>query len=196
MKEYILAVFQLLPTFKEDVGSEFAQEKRAQIENIATALTSRIAEEKRWLGSKHELAVFTLVQGNFESGFSLRIARDECRSYECDRGRARGMWQMHVEAVHANYGGRNMWASHKLWLALPGLDVGSIQLSVNEAVTTAVRARRMCSTLAARRGEDWATLAFASYVGQGCLSHLPNKEARTRLFREILTKLAAKKDPT
>jgi len=53
-------------------------------------------------------AAFLLAWGRYESNFLPRIIANDCRRWECDRGKARGAWQLHERAAGAD------------WDALPG----------------------------------------------------------------------------
>lgn len=53
-------------------------------------------------------AAFLLAWGWHESNYQARIIANECKRWECDRGRARGAWQLHERAAGDD------------WSALPG----------------------------------------------------------------------------
>jgi hypothetical protein len=85
----VLAVLLSRPVYREDV--ELPDEKRAQLELVAPA----IAEASR--GDKFVAALLIAI-GDAETHWSLRVWRGNCFRYECDAGRARGLWQTHQNA--------------------------------------------------------------------------------------------------
>lgn len=85
MLKGILAVALSLVVFHED--REASAEKTAQLNAIAAA----VAEFTK----TPDEAAFLIAWGQAETNYSLRIQRGQCRRWECDRGRARGPWQVH-----------------------------------------------------------------------------------------------------
>lgn len=65
-------------------------EHAPQIAHALAAVTRRAAD-----------AATLFSVGYFESGFLPRIQEGDCRKAECDRGRARGFWQMHQDTAGA-----------------------------------------------------------------------------------------------
>ena len=92
----------------------------------------------RYLG-----AAVLVVQAIRETGLRLDVQLGHCRPHECDRGRARGPWQLH------------RWPSvpRAEWLAYAGEDAAGLELG-------AVRALRLWAGGASRgRGCGFALLA-------------------------------------
>jgi hypothetical protein len=112
---YLLAAISALPTFHEDVGEQFVAQKQAQAELIANAISDAAESVQGWPGSKRELAMLLLTVAWHETRLSLRIHEGRCRPYECDHGRARGLWQLHAHAS----------LPHERWLTVAGLDAQS-----------------------------------------------------------------------
>ncbi len=174
----ILAALNSFPVFQEDRGNP---QKQDQLAEHALAMSFAVARHSHlWPGSQAELAAVTATIGYMESGYSLRIQRDDCYAWECDGGRARGTYQMHASAVQ----GRD----ERLWIALPGLDVGSVELSVDQAVRAVVRARRQCSSLE-RVGQDWVGMTFHAYGRSTCVGTFKGLDVRVARFHSTLGKI-------
>ena len=71
---------------------------------MATVLAGPIATS----ATTPKEAAFLVTWGRYESGFRERIMLNQCKAWECDRGRARGVWQLHQAAAGS------------AWDALPG----------------------------------------------------------------------------
>jgi hypothetical protein len=85
MFKAILAASLTLATYKEDCAD--SPEKVAQM----NAISSAVAEFARTPTE----AAFLITWGRHETNFSLRVHSGNCRAWECDRGRARGPFQVH-----------------------------------------------------------------------------------------------------
>jgi hypothetical protein len=170
---YLLLAISSLPTFKEDVGEFFLPKKRAQAEIIAQAIAEVSETTRGWPGSKRELASLLLTVAWHETRLSLRIHDGLCKPYECDRGRARGLWQLHAHAS----------LPKERWLAVAGLDLESTRNGAAEAAKALVRSRRLCL-----RGTnaDWVAPTLSAYAGLGCGGSLPDAAERVRTFRRLV----------
>lgn len=172
---YVLAAIQVLPTFHEDVGAAFAERKRQQAMVIADAVAEVASKAHGWPGSPRELAMLMLTVAWHETRFSLRIHEGNCRPFECDQGRARGLWQLHAQAS----------IPRERWLGLAGLDLEATRNSAQEAARALIRSRRMC--LSKIHGSDWIAPTLAAYAGRGCGGQLPDAAQRVRTFRHLLS---------
>jgi hypothetical protein len=171
---YLLAAIASLPTFHEDIGDELAVQKRAQAETIATAITQAVEKTPNWPGSKRELATLLLTVAWHETRLSLRIHDGHCKPYECDHGRARGLWQLHAHAS----------LPRERWLTVSGLDLPSTVNGASEAALALTRSRYMCSK-SARAGGDWVALTLLAFAGHGCSGHLPDMSSRVQTYRRL-----------
>ncbi len=71
------------------------------------------------VATRHARDAATLFAvGYFESGFQPRIQDGDCRKLECDRGQARGFWQMHADTA-----GQQVWAD---LLGMDHVDLGAV----------------------------------------------------------------------
>jgi hypothetical protein len=155
-----------LAVHKEDVGAEFAEAKRAQLTAVAEAIepsarTQKIARPTEW-------AALVLIIGNAESGFSLRIGRGECKPQECDRGRARGPFQLH-----------NYAEARPVWDQMHGLEYIGLQVRVASA-----RLQRGYYTC--RGGADWFIATVNGFAGRKCSDIWPGLEARYATYRKLV----------
>jgi hypothetical protein len=169
-----LAAIASLPTFHEDVGAALLAKKQAQAQVIAQAIADVAESAEGWSGRQRELATLLLTVAWHETRFSLRIHEGNCKPYECDHGRARGLWQLHVQPS----------LPREEWIHVAGLDVESTRLAAREAAKALSRSRNMCAGRA--RGTELIAQTLAAYAGAGCGGRLPDVEARVRTFRRLL----------
>lgn len=170
---YLLMAISSLPTFHEDVGEQFSAQKRAQAELIANAISSAAESARGWPGSKRELATLLLTVAWHETRLSLRIHDGRCKPYECDRGKARGLWQLHSHAS----------LPRERWLTVAGLDEQSTLIGASEAAQALIRGRHMCRK--SSLGRDWVGPTLVAFAGRGCSGRLPDVDARVRTFRRL-----------
>lgn len=89
--QVILALLALVPM---PPAERALPEKPAQ----QMALAASLAEHAR---DADELA-FLIAWGSAETNFAVRIHAGRCKSWECDRGKARGPWQSHRSGMRAD----------------------------------------------------------------------------------------------
>jgi len=82
------------------------------------------------------LAAELVAVGFYESGFTPRIQEGRCRSYECDKGRARSYWQMQRTSF-----------SRDTWDSMVGLDHEGILTAAQTAGTILLAGRKACRTV-------------------------------------------------
>src|SRR5262245_45105811 len=114
-------------------------------------------------------AATLLSVGYFESGFQPRIQAGECRKLECDRGLARGFWQMHASPLVPEWGD------------LIGLEEDTILVGASAAARILKRGRRVC------RSESGAI----SYFAVGTCFGWRGADERARFAEKIERKLGA-----
>lgn len=172
---YLLTAIATFPTFHEDVGEQFSVRKQEQAQMIATAIDQAVDESSGWPDSKRELASLMLTIAWHETRLSLRIHDGRCKPLECDRGRARGLWQLQAQ--------RSL--PRERWLLVAGLNPEATDGAAREAARFVVRSRRMCAV--ATRGRAWIGPTLTAYAGRGCGGRLPDLQARIRTYRRLLT---------
>lgn len=171
---YLLAAIATLPTFHEDVGPAYVAKKHAQAQVIAQAISDVAESAEGWSGTRRELATLLLTVAWHETRFSLRIHEGNCKPYECDHGRARGLWQLQVH--------RSL--PRETWIGLAGLDVDATRRAAREAARVLTRSRNMCSGRA--QGVTLVAQTLSAYAGRGCTRLLPDIDARVRTYRRLL----------
>jgi hypothetical protein len=171
LTNFLLLAISSLPTFHEDVGEQLAAQKREQAALIASAISHAAENAEGWPGSKRELATLLLTVAWHETRLSLRIHDGRCKPFECDHGRARGLWQLHKHAS----------LPRERWLTVAGLDEQSTQNGAAEAALALTRSRHMCR----QRGSDWVASTISAYAGRGCSGGLPDLQARVRTYRML-----------
>lgn len=155
LEAWALAVLQSFTPYYEDVGS---QEKPAQLEMIARAVTSAARAQRGWPLSRKQLIAAELAIGENETHWSLRIHRNECnlKKGECDGGRAISAFQLHANAL----------SSPAVWPTLGFMTLESTQRSAQEAARAFTRAYAYCASSGAPG--DRIAMAFTAYAGRGC----------------------------
>lgn len=171
---YLLTAIASLPTFHEDVGEHYAEQKREQAQMIATAIDQAVQQNGDWPDGRRELATLMLTVAWHETRLSLRIHDGRCKPLECDRGKARGLWQLQAH--------RSL--PKERWLRVAGFNPEATRTAAREAAIALVRSRRMCSV--ATRGRDWVGATLTAYAGVGCGGRLPDLNARIRTYRRLL----------
>lgn len=106
-----------------------------------------------------EWAALLATVGGKESALSMRIMRNECRPWECDRGKARGIFQ-----IHRNAHNRDDWHRQD----------GDLGLQVRLAHAQLRRAYFTCS----RSGASWLGGTLSAYAGRQCGSEWPGLAPR------------------
>lgn len=153
---FTLAGLFRLPVWKEDTAPELAWLKEAQLREVDRLVNVETADPKA--------RAFTKAFGYHESRYSLRIMRGDCKPAECDRGRARGAWQLHKNGLH-----------DAEWKALHG--PASLPAQAKEATRRARGALHTC------RGDVKG--AFAVLGGRGCLGTLPDMGERIATYKKL-----------
>jgi hypothetical protein len=158
----VSAALAILPVYHEDRANPY---KGAQLVTVARAVAS--------VSRTREEAAFLLAIGQHESGLSFRIHFGLCRSFECDRGRAASLFQLHQN-------GRATDA----WHGFVGLSLDATKAAAGAALQHVRFAQRLC------RGEPDPVLAtFRAYAGRGCRSALPGERDRVATFNAVMRKL-------
>lgn len=159
---WVRAAVDALPVYHEDRGDP---DKSAQLDAIAAAVAEVSRDAPR---PPREWAALLLTIGYHESTFSLRIHRGQCKSYECDRGRARSAWQLH----------KNLYTA-PVWDQLHGIEHTTLQ--VRAASDALKRAYFTCS----RSGVPWLQATLNAYAGRRCSSEWPGLGQRVATFGRL-----------
>jgi hypothetical protein len=126
-----------------------------------------------WAESQHaprppyEWARLMVTIAENESRLSQRIADGKCRPLECDRGKAKGMWQLHRNTLN-----RDSW----------GKQDGDVELQAHLASEQLKRAYWTCS----RSGQPWLVGTINAYAGRRCGDKSwPGLQARLITYRRL-----------
>lgn len=197
LRATLLAWFSVLPTFHEDAAAQFAEQKAAQQQEVADAIEAAVAGvEKKWPGSRKELAAFLYTWGYYETHFSLRIGRGECNSWECDaeylrNGRtiSRRSFNEHGGTIH--YRAASYWQLHErtcstgdAWRA----SFNDVRVAAREAARVVVRMRWHCHRFE-RDGTDWVPMVFSALASRDCRgprSHFKTLPERVATYRKLV----------
>jgi len=116
-------------------------------------------------------AALVLTVAAHESALSARIARGDCKRYECDGGRAWGLYQSHKHEANAA-----VWGS-------PDIAVQTLE---------AARMLRAVFYLCEGHGAlspDWVARTLSAYSGRRCDAIWPGLEARVATYARIRGRL-------
>jgi len=172
---WLLAAALALPVFKDDRAARI---KQGQVWTIAEAVAVAANEQRQWPGPPRELASLMLAVAWHESKFSLALHAGQCPPDKCDRGRARGLWQMHACAA----------SSEDAWRRIGGLDRESTLHAAREAARALTRARKFCSANE-RRGAPWVEMTLSAYgTGKGCFADYRGRAERAAMVRELIAR--------
>lgn len=170
---FVLRGLLSLPLAYDDRAPELVEDKTVQLLDVAVAVTEAVEAEQRWPGSRQELAAMAIATAWSESKLALRIHRGQCLALECDRGRARGLWQIQ----------RQRWMTLDDWDRLHGLE--NTRHAARIAVRMLTRARNLCRSLEGSR--EWVEMTFASYgTGRGCAGTLRDMRERVATYRRVM----------
>jgi len=158
----VTAALATLPVYHEDRANPY---KGAQLATVALAVAS--------VSRTREEAAYLIAIGQHESGLSFRVHFGLCRSFECDRGKALSLWQLHAN-------GR----TDEIWHGFVGLSLDNTKAAASAAVRHVRFAQRLC------RGEpDMIVATFRAYNGSGCRKPTPTERARVATFQAVMRKL-------
>lgn len=115
---------------------------------------------------KPEWVAIQLTVGIHESALQQRIADGHCRPFECDRGRAWGMFQEHKNTRNAA-----VWGS---------IDIGAQVSSAHEGLR---RAYFTCARFYS--AEDWVGHTLNAYAGKRCDAWWPGLDARLATYKKV-----------
>lgn len=159
LRSIVLAILAL-PLYKED--RPVTLEKVSQLEAVSFAIHAA--------AKTPDEAAFLIAWGEAESKFSLRVAAGRCKPTECDKGRARGPWQIHRFAS----------MSPEQWDRMHGVE--NIDEQAVEAARKARWALRQCPA-------DRIRGAFRVLGGLGCSRPLKGEAERVATFNRVRAKL-------
>lgn len=158
----VSAALAELPVFHEDRANPY---KGAQLAVIAKAIAK--------VSANREEAAFLITLGHHESGLSFRIHAGLCRGFECDKGRAAGLWQSHKNS-----------RTEDEWRGFMGLDREATTRAAKAAVIDVRRAWGYC------RGEpDMVLATIRAYAGRGCRGALPGERDRVATYYAVRARL-------
>lgn len=132
-------------------------------ERLASAVWSESQQAPR---PPHEWSRLMLAIAENETRMLQRLADNQCKRHECDRGRARGLWQIHRNAIN-----RDSWH----------LQDGNVELQAKLASEQLKRAYWTC----ARSGQPWLVGTLNAYAGRRCGDSWPGLQQRLATYRRL-----------
>ncbi len=154
-----LALFALLPVYFEDRGEDPTPHREQLAHAIWAESQGKPLPPRDW-------ARLMLTVGFHESGFSKRIIAGKCKPLECDRGRAKGAWQIHRNTLN-----RDSW----------GAQDGDIPLQAKLASDQLARAYWTC----ARSGVEPVRGTINAFAGRRCGDDWSGTKARLATFQRL-----------
>jgi len=151
-----------LAVFHEDIADP---RKPEQLDAIAAA----VGKLKPPQGiSRGDWQALVIAVGFHESGYSLRIGDGNCRTHECDHGRARSYWQLHANLHTAGF-----------WDQLVGNKYVEVQARV--ASEMLARAYYLC------RGtqSDWSASMLSAFSGRRCDAQWSGLATRIETWKRL-----------
>lgn len=136
-------------------------EESVDARELATAIASIPRVNRQW-------AALVLTVAIHESSLLARIARGDCKRYECDGGRAWGLFQ-----VHRNQANRAVWGSRE------------ISVQTLEGARMLRAAFYTCGGLQ----PDWQIRTLRAYAGRKCNQPLKGEQERLATFRRLEARL-------
>jgi hypothetical protein len=182
MWQAILAAALKLPTYYGDTETPGERLQRLTIvaESIdyASARATCTGEpegcRRVWPGSRKELAALLLVQAWQETRLAQHVHADQCAENECDRGRAKSLWQLQPNSI----------VTRPEWQTLGGTDQESTRAAAWAAARMLATNRFRC----AKAPGDWVTPTISGYArGNEC--EWSGAKPRVEMFWRIFTTL-------
>jgi len=149
-----------LPTYHED---REVSGKAEQLDAIARAVADVSRDQPL---PPQQWATLVLLVGHHESGFSMRIIRNECKKHECDRGRARGFGQVWRNSLNGQD-----------WLDAPG----NVAVQAKLTSDALERAYWNCK----RSGVDPIAGTLSAFAGKRCGASWPGLQARLATYARL-----------
>lgn len=169
MFEVILSMLTALQPFHKDV--EEPEARKARMAVIAASITQATEEatctgasakdgcKPKFKGKPDELAIGLFTIAKFETRFAKHVHEDRCKPWECDVGRAKSLFQVHItKAVPV-----------EVWRRLGGTSPEATLQSARAAAAMWARAWQ-CASL---------DRAFAGYMTSYCRA-TPEGERRAK----------------
>jgi hypothetical protein len=165
MFEAILSMLVAMQPFHKD--KEVPEERSVRMAVIASSITQATEEatctgtfatpdcKPKFKGKPDELAMGLFTIAKFETRFAKHVHEDKCKPWECDVGRAKGLFQVHVSKT----------VPRDVWEQLGGTSPEATLQSARAAATMWSRAWQ-CGSL---------DRAFAGYMTSYCLATVEGK---------------------
>ena len=165
---------------------ETVDERTERMKVIATSIVQATEESTctgefkqegckvKFRGKPEELIVGLFTVAKFETHFAKHVHEDKCRKWECDAGRAKGLFQIHVSKT----------VPAELWSKIGGESEESTLLSARAAAAMWSRAWQ-CGSL---------EKAFSGYITSYCRANDEGKRRAKdyRLNLEVFRRLMRK----
>lgn len=176
LKSLVAGMLAIFAWHAEDKAPELQDAKARQVALLTDAL-SVAAENAPKSRTAREWSALLLTVLKHETGGSLRIQEGRCKPFECDRGRARGLFQEHKSK-------RN----EPIWEQLVGVENTAVQVaSASEALKRAYwYSRKHCPDV------DWTRATLQTYAGRSCLLPWGGADVRVASFRVFVGAREAK----
>jgi hypothetical protein len=131
LAQAVFVLLNALPRHYTD-KNEVGRSERLQSLSVSIAVGTEYVIEHKQFGDTATLAAAVVYFGNIESHYAYRIHAGFCKSWECDKGKAVGPWQLQR---------RDGW-SDEYWLSLHGMTI----------LATSEQARIVGTTIAGNYG--------------------------------------------
>ena len=140
------AAFVLFVASLASAAERSEPEQAQHVADVAQVIWDVSAEAPQ---ARAPWAVLLATIAGKESAVSRRILLGHCKPWECDRGRARGLWQLHANGLN-----------RAAWLR----SAGDLALQAKLANEQLKRSYWTC----ARSGVWWVAGTLSAYAGQRC----------------------------
>ena len=168
----LLVMLEALTPFHRD--HESPNQRHARMVVISNSIARATEEAKTsFKGQPEELAMGLFTIGKFEARFALHVHADLCKPWECDVGKAKSLFQVHVSKT----------VPREVWATLGGTSQEATDRSAMAAASMWARAWR-CGT---------PERAFAGYMSSHCGLKLSGAreraidyQANLKRFRQLM----------
>lgn len=155
-----------LPVAKADRTPDRSALRESHLDQFAAEIARVSKSAPR---PPREWAALIATIGSHESNFDTDILANRCKPWQCDRGKARSVFQIHRLSYLAEF-----------WDASPG--------NVTAQVTMVDRALRRSLVTCARLGVPYPASVFRAFAGRSCSWPLKDEAARVGTFNRLVSK--------
>ncbi len=163
-----------LPAWYQD--GETQEERKSRMDlfaDVQVDVANEFVTDGKFNGTALQLTVGLMSVGFFESRYAKHVHAGQCKKDECDRGRAKSVYQVQD----------NNLVPTEVWSRIEGLDYDSTRLATYVAAVSFANAWNKCG------GERHLGRVYSAYARGHCDSYYLSAATRASWFERKIAKL-------